>query len=68
MAKTSSYFAVDLGATSGRTIIGHLTEGKVAFEELTRFDNRLVETGGHVYWDIFALYDEVICGLKLAAK
>ena len=46
------YFAVDLGATSGRTIIGSLSEGKFCLEELTRFDNNLIQTGGHFYWDI----------------
>lgn len=62
------FFAVDLGATSGRTIIGTLTEGKIELEELTRFDNNLIETGGHFYWDIYALYYEIIKGLKLAAQ
>lgn len=59
------YFAVDLGATSGRTIIGTLNDGRITLEELTRFDNNLIETGGHVYWDIFALYNEIIRGLRL---
>lgn len=62
------FFAVDLGATSGRTIIGTLTGGKIELEELTRFDNNLIETGGHYYWDIYALYFEIIKGLKLAAQ
>lgn len=60
------FFAVDLGATSGRTIIGTLANGKVELEELTRFDNNLIETGNHFYWDIYALYFEIIKGLKLA--
>ena len=62
------FFAVDLGATSGRTIIGTIENGKMELEELTRFDNCLIETGGHFYWDIFALYNEIIKGLKLVAK
>ena len=62
------FFAVDLGATSGRTIIGTLTGGKIELEELTRFDNNLIETGGHFYWDIYALYFEILKGLKLAAQ
>ena len=62
------YFAVDLGATSGRTIIGSLSEGKFCLEELTRFDNNLIQTGGHFYWDIYALYQEIIKGLKLVAQ
>ena len=35
---------------------------------MTRFDNVLIETGGHFYWDIFALYHEVIKGLKIVAQ
>ena len=62
------FFAADLGATSGRTIIGLLDNGKIELEELTRFDNRLIQTGSHYYWDIFALYAEIINGLKLAAE
>lgn len=68
MENKKYFFAVDLGATSGRTIIGSLVDGKVVLEELTRFNNNLIETGKHFYWDIFALYLEIIKGLKLAAQ
>ena len=59
------FFAVDLGATSGRTILGTLTNGRLEQEELTRFPNHLIETGGHFYWDIYALYLEMIKGLQI---
>ena len=62
------YFAVDLGATSGRTILGTLADGRLEQEELTRFPNNLIETGGHFYWDIYALYFEMIRGLKEVAR
>ena len=62
------FFAVDLGATSGRTIVGTLYDGKVILEELTRFDNNLIEANGHFYWDIYALYFEIIKGLKAAKQ
>lgn len=58
------FFAVDLGATSGRTIIGKLSNDRVELDELTRFDNPLIEVGGFFYWDIFGLYNEIIKGLK----
>ena len=61
------FFAVDLGATSGRTILGTLVDGHLEQEELTRFPNNLIETGGHFYWDIYALYFEMIRGLKEVA-
>lgn len=62
------FFAVDLGATSGRTIVGTLDDGKVILEELTRFDNNLIEANCHFYWDIYALYFEIIKGLKAAKQ
>ena len=62
------FFAVDLGATSGRTIIGNISEGKLHLEEVTRFPNNLIEQGGHFYWDIHALYFEIIRGLKDVAR
>ena len=68
MEQKKQYFAVDLGATSGRTIIGTICNGKMELEELTRFDNNLIQTGEQFYWDIFALYKEVIKGLTIAAK
>lgn len=37
------FFAVDLGATSGRTILGCLGEGKMELKELTRFPNHIIE-------------------------
>ena len=60
------FFAVDLGATSGRTIIGGINDGKIELKELTRFPNNLIEINGHYYWDIYALYFEIIKGLKEA--
>ena len=68
MENKKYYFAVDLGATSGRTILGTLVGGKLEQEELTRFPNNLIETGGHFYWDIYALYLEMIKGLQIVGK
>ena len=68
MENNKFFFAVDLGATSGRTIIGNISEGKLHLEEVTRFPNNLIEQGGHFYWDIHALYFEIIRGLKQVAR
>jgi len=68
MDELKHFFAVDLGATSGRTILGTLHADHFDLEEITRFDNNLIETGGHFYWDIYALYFEIIKGLKEVAK
>lgn len=64
----NAFFAVDLGATSGRTIICSFSEKGLELEEINRFPNPLIEVGGHFYWDIYALYQSVIEGLKRAAR
>ena len=61
------FLAVDLGATSGRTILGSIEDGKLKQRELTRFPNSIIQTGGHFFWDIYALYSEIIRGLRVAA-
>lgn len=64
-----TYFAADLGATSGRTILGTLSDsGEFRTEELTRFNHPLIQTGGHYYWDIFLLYNEILRGLREVAQ
>ncbi|MDO4163753.1 MAG: rhamnulokinase [Bacteroides sp.] len=62
------FFAVDLGATSGRTILGTFTPYGLELEEVNRFPNHIIETGGHFYWDIYELYRNIIDGLKKAAQ
>ena len=62
------YLAIDLGATSGRTMIGTLDNGRVSLEELTRFENPLIPMGGHLYWDLYGLYREIIHALKVVAQ
>ena len=66
-AMTKCFFAVDLGATSGRTIIGSFTQEGLVTEEMNRFPNHIIETGGHFYWDIYELYRNILEGLKRAA-
>ena len=63
-----NFFAIDLGATSGRTILGSIEEGKLQQRELTRFPNPIIQTGGHYFWDIYALYQEIIRGLRIVAS
>ena len=67
MEKTTNFFAVDLGATSGRTILGSIEDGKLKQREITRFPNTIIELGGHFYWDLYALYNEIVKGLKVCA-
>ena len=61
---TKNFFAVDLGATSGRTILATFDGGRVEMKEITRFANPMIPLGGHLYWDIAGLYNEVLRGLR----
>ena len=63
-----NFFAVDLGATSGRTILGSFTDDGLNLEEINRFPNHLIEVGGHFHWDIYALYRHIVDGLKIVAQ
>ena len=63
-----NYFAVDLGATSGRTILASFDGKKIDMKEITRFANPMIPLGGHLYWDIAGLYNEVLSGLRKVAS
>lgn len=67
MTTHSNYFAVDLGATSGRTILASFDGHKVSMRELTRFPNPMIPLGGHLYWNLPFLYNEVLTGLRKVA-
>lgn len=57
---------VDLGATSGRVILARAGGDRLRMEELHRFPNRMREIDGRFYWDIHALYEEILRGLSVA--
>ena len=63
---TRHFFAFDVGATSGRSIVATLREGKVALKELTRFPNKILRIGDHYYWNIYSLFEELKRGLQAA--
>ena len=56
--------AVDIGASSGRHILGHLEDGILKLEEIYRFENNIKEENGNIIWDIAHLVDEVKQGIK----
>lgn len=58
------FLAVDIGASSGRHILGSLENDKIVLEEIYRFDNNLVKRGKTLCWDLEALAREVKNGLK----
>ncbi len=63
----SYHLAVDLGATSGRTILAGFDGEKIETQELTRFKHPLLPIAGHLFWNLPYLYDEILKGLKKAA-
>ncbi len=62
-----SFLAFDLGATSGRAILGTLSDGKLTTRELLRFPNRMLQLNGHYHWNIFGLYESLKEGLRVCA-
>lgn len=58
------YLAIDIGASSGRHILGWRDGGKLCVEELYRFEHKLTEKHGHLCWDLDRLFCEVVEGLK----
>ena len=62
------YLAIDIGASSGRHILGTVEDGKIKLEEVYRFDNSQVVKNGHDCWDLQALVRNVLAGLKAAAS
>ncbi len=60
--------AYDLGAGSGRAIVGRLTDHRIVTQEIHRFANEPVKVGGHLYWDILRLYHELQQGLVIAKQ
>lgn len=58
------YLAIDIGASSGRHILGHVENGKILLEEVFRFDNRQLHKNGHDCWDMDNLWNGILDGLK----
>ena len=65
MAKTN-YLALDLGAESGRAIVGTWDGRKLALQEVHRFANGPVNINGRLHWDALRLFSEMKAGLKKA--
>ncbi len=63
-----SSIAIDLGATSGRVVLGKYTGDSIEMTELHRFPNHIIRVGGRSYWDLWALWHEILTGLGKAAR
>jgi len=62
------YLAIDIGASSGRHIVGWSEDGKLKTEEVYRFPNGVTERDGHLTWDIQALTAHVKAGIGKARE
>lgn len=60
---TTYYLAIDIGASSGRHILGHVEDGRMVLEEIHRFENRQCRKNGHDCWDIENLWQGILEGL-----
>ncbi|WP_308615994.1 FGGY family carbohydrate kinase, partial [uncultured Enorma sp.] len=62
------HLAIDIGASSGRHIVGEVVDGTLHLTEVYRFENGLVERNGHLCWDVDRLFAEVLAGMRAAAE
>ncbi len=60
--------AFDLGAESGRAVVGHFEDDRLRLEEIHRFPNGPVQVLDSLHWDVLRLWSEIQHGLGLAAK
>ncbi len=58
------YLAIDIGASSGRHILGHREQGKMVIEEVHRFENGLTDIDGTLCWDFDHLSEEILAGMR----
>ena len=66
--KIYNFLAFDLGATSGRSVIGTLQDGKIEIRELTRFPNGITTVNGKCYWNLLGLFNSIKQGLAACAR
>ncbi len=58
------FLAIDIGASSGRHILGSLEDGKIQLEEIYRFWNGMDKKDGSLCWDVDRLFNEILAGMK----
>lgn len=58
------YLAIDIGASSGRHMLGHMENGELKLEEIYRFPNEMVRKNGRLCWDLERLFEEILNGMK----
>ena len=59
-----NFLAFDLGAESGRAVLGRLSNGRLALEEKHRFPNPNGRMNGHLQWNLLGQWEELKTGLR----
>lgn len=65
---SNSYLAIDIGAESGRLILGTIVNERLSLKEIHRFPNGMLSILGKYHWNIGQLYSEILAGLEICAK
>ncbi|MEM1483726.1 rhamnulokinase [Oscillospiraceae bacterium PP1C4] len=60
---TQYHLAIDIGASSGRHVLGYVENGKIRLDEIYRFENRLVTRNDCICWDTQTLFREIVSGI-----
>ena len=68
MTQKKQYLAVDLGAESGRVMLGTVSAEKLSLEEIFRFANNPIEEDGHLRWNFDGLFSQIKTGIAEAIK
>ena len=66
--KVKRYLAIDIGASSGRHIVGYMDGGELVTDEVYRFPNGMDTVDGHLVWDTDRLFEEVKRGIRAAIE
>lgn len=61
----SHFLAIDLGAESGRVILGTLQNKTLSMQEIHRFSNGMIQLNGHYHWNIANIYSEILKGIEI---
>ncbi len=63
-----NFAAIDLGAESGRIVVGQFDGQRLSLHEAHRFRNGPISVAGHMHWDVLHIFEEILNGLAHAAK
>jgi rhamnulokinase len=62
------YLGFDLGASSGRAIVGILQNRRLAIEEISRFPNVTCRLGNRLHWNVLSLWNDMLAAMRLCAE